>query len=147
MDLLIVSDILQFAIRIEENGIKFYGDYGEKFEDDEVKKLFDFMSREEGKHKEVFEKIFAEIKKTGPPGNYTDEYAAYMRAYADNVIFSQERLGDIVPEIKSVSDAVNFALQREMESILYYQETKGLLPQDQQDKVDLIIEEERRHSY
>jgi len=40
---------------------------------------------------------------------------------------------------------VNFAIDRESDSILFYSEIKNLVPEKQQGKVDEIIYEERRH--
>jgi rubrerythrin len=50
--------------------------------------------------------------------------------------------------LKKVTDdatAFDFAIQREFESILYYQEVRPLLQAAQQPIIDAIIAEERRH--
>ena len=41
--------------------------------------------------------------------------------------------------------ALDFAIQREMDSILYYQEIKSLLEDRCAETVDMIIDEERMH--
>ena len=45
----------------------------------------------------------------------------------------------------SVTEALDFAIQREMDSILYYQEIKKLVDTRHTDAIDLIIGEERMH--
>ena len=42
MSVLDVSEVFQFAIRIEENGEKLYRAAAEKFDNEDVKKLFTF---------------------------------------------------------------------------------------------------------
>ena len=41
--------------------------------------------------------------------------------------------------------AVEFAVQREIESILYYLEARGFVPESQKGEIDKILDEERRH--
>ena len=41
--------------------------------------------------------------------------------------------------------AIQFAIRRELDSILYYEEVKMLVPKHQRRSIDGIIEEERRH--
>ena len=57
MSVLNASEIFQFAVRIEENGEKFYRDTAEKFGNDRFKELFLALADEEGKHKEIFENM------------------------------------------------------------------------------------------
>ena len=45
----------------------------------------------------------------------------------------------------TVVGALDFAIQREMDSILYYQEIKSLVGPDNAGTVDMIIDEERMH--
>ncbi|MDI6726248.1 MAG: hypothetical protein QMD32_04735, partial [Smithellaceae bacterium] len=41
--------------------------------------------------------------------------------------------------------AVDFAIRRELDSILYYHEIRKFLPLSEYDQIEKIIEEERRH--
>jgi hypothetical protein len=50
-----------------------------------------------------------------------------------------------LPAVKDTFSAIKFAIQRELDSILYYQEIKKFVTKDQHDLIDGIIEEERRH--
>lgn len=139
------SEIYQFAIRIEENGGKFYRKMAEKLENASMKKVFTYLANEEVKHKKTFEDMVSKIEKYEPPESYPGEYFAYLRAYADNIIFSQEKLDKEMLKIKGAISAIDFAIQRELDSILYYLEMKNLVPESQRNLIDGIIEEERRH--
>jgi rubrerythrin len=48
-------------------------------------------------------------------------------------------------KVKDTSAAVDFAIQRELDSILYYHEIKNLVPTTQHETIEKIIVEERKH--
>jgi len=139
------SELYQLAIRIEENGEKFYRKMAEKLENANMKKVFTYLADEEVKHKKTFEDMVSKVEKYEPPESYPGEYFAYLRAYADNIIFSQEKLEEEMSKIKGAISAIDFAIQRELDSILYYLEMKNLVPESERNLIDGIIEEERRH--
>ena len=139
------SEVFQFAIRIEENGENFYRQMAQKFEDEKVKELFSFLADEETKHKKIYAGMVSKMEKYEPFESYANEYFAYLRAYADNIIFTEEKLKEKMSEIEDVNSAIDFAMGTELDSILYYQEVKNLVPENQRNVIDKIIEEERRH--
>jgi rubrerythrin len=140
------SDIVEFAIRIEENGANFYRFAVQIAKDESTKNLFEQLADAEVHHKKTFEKIFAAMDKAAPPERYEGEYAAYLHNYVDNaIIFKKEALDKELAKVKDTPSALDFAIQREMDSILYYHEIKGLVPAHEHGTVDKIIEEERKH--
>ncbi|MBN2568462.1 MAG: hypothetical protein JXB42_03420, partial [Deltaproteobacteria bacterium] len=80
------------------------------------------------------------------PEGYANEYVSYLRNYVDSkIIFTKEAMERELTKIKDVSSALDFAIRREMDSILYYQEIKALVVKDQHKVIDGIIGEERSH--
>ena len=140
-----VSEIFQFAIGIEENGEKFYRYAAQMMEEGETKEAFNRLADEEIGHKKIFEEMLSKIEKYEPPEIYPDEYFAYLRAYVNDAVFTREMQEKELPAVKDTFSAIKFAIQRELDSILYYQEIKKFVPKDQHDLIDGIIEEERRH--
>ena len=140
------SDIVEIAIRIEENGSNFYK-YAEQIaKQEEAKNLFAHLATEEIMHKKVFETILAEIDKYNPPEMYEGEYNAYLRDYVDNnIIFTKEAMDKELSKIKDTMDALDFAIKRELDSILYYHEIKRFVPEAQYPVIEQIIGEERNH--
>ena len=137
--------MFQFAIRIEEGGEKFYREMASRLEDADVKSLFTTLADEEVKHKKTYQAMVSKIEEYEPFESYPGEYFSYLRAYADNIIFTPERMKEEIAKIKDAASALKFAIDRELDSILYYQEVKNLVPQNQRGLIDGIIEEERRH--
>lgn len=145
MSLFEPSEVFQFAIRIEENGEKFYRQMIQKFEEPTVKELFSFLADEEIKHKKIYEEMVSKIEKYEPFETFPGEYFAYLRAYADNIIYTQKKFDEETANIKDINAAIDYAINAELDSVLYYQEIKNLIPENQRKTIDGIIEEERRH--
>ena len=146
MSVFAASDIVEVAIRIEENGVNFYKFAEQIAKQEEAKKLFAGLAQAEIEHKKTFEKIFANMEKNNPPESYEGEFGAYLRSYVDNnLIFTKEIMDKQLAKVTDTNSALDFAIQRELDSILYYHEIKKLVPAAQHEAIEKIIEEERKH--
>jgi len=146
MGVFTASDIVEVAIRIEENGINFYKFAEQIAKQQEAKELFAHLAKEEANHKKIFEGIFAKMEKYNPPESYAGEYSEYLRSYVDNnIIFTKEAMDKELSRVTDTIAAFDFAIRRELDSILYYHEIKKLVPSAQHDTIEQIIEEERKH--
>jgi len=140
------SDIVEIAVRIEENGANFYRFAEQIAKQEEAKKLFAHLAVEEGRHKKIFEGLFAQMEKANPPEGYEGEYSSYLRDYVDNnIIFTKEVMDKELAKIKDTVSALDFAIKRELDSILYYHEIKRFVSAAQHTTLDQIIAEERKH--
>ena len=139
------SEILQIAMRIEENGEKMYSHAVTLTDDPKLKELLGLLAGEETKHKKVFVEMVSNLENYEPPETYPGEYFAYLRAYADSIVFPPDEMQEELEDLYDVEEAIEFAMQREIESILYYIETKSVVPKSQADQIDKIIAEERKH--
>ncbi|MBU0533835.1 MAG: ferritin family protein [Candidatus Omnitrophica bacterium] len=139
-----VSEVLQFAIKIEENGWEFYKKFAELEDNEKIRELFFLLSDDEIKHKEIFEEMLSEIETYEPQEVYPPEYFSYLRAYADNIIFKKGIDEQLQKKLDAVA-IIDFAMRMELDSIAYYQETKNFVPESQKSIIDRIMEEERKH--
>jgi rubrerythrin len=146
MNVFQASDIVEIAIRIEENGASFYRYAVQIAKDEEAKKLFEMLAADEVGHEKTFRKIFAAMEKSAPPESYDGEYGAYLHDYVDNkLIFTKEAIDKELAKIKDTNSALDFAIRRELDSITYYHEIKRFVGESQHEIIDGIIAEERRH--
>jgi rubrerythrin len=139
------SEIMGFAIKIEEKGRVFYDFAAKLAKDEKIKGIFQFLAKEEEKHKRNFEDLKSKIEQNEPFENYPGEYQNYMNAYLENIIFPEENWEERLKTIDNIKAAINFGIRIELDSILYYHEIKRLVPKYQLDSIDKIIEEERAH--
>jgi rubrerythrin len=140
------SDVYRIAMRIEENGVNFYRFAAQLVKEEEAKKQFEWLAGEEEKHKAAFSDMLSKIESHDPPEGYPGEYAAYLHDYADNnLIFKKEVMDAEMAKITDTASAIDFAIRRELDSIVYYHEIKGFINKAQHGAIDGIINEERRH--
>jgi rubrerythrin len=145
MSILTTGEVVELAVRIEENGHNFYKSFARTLKNEQERSLFEFLAEEELKHLAVFKKMLGDAGASKPRLNYPDEYSTYLRAYADNLIFTEGSLKKEIEKIQDVRSALDFGIRRELDSILYYQEMKSFVPVDDADRIDGIIREERAH--
>ncbi|NVN92534.1 MAG: ferritin family protein [Desulfuromonadales bacterium] len=143
MSIFAASDVLQFAVRMEENGGLFYTKAAELSGNSEAKKLFGFLASEEAEHKKTFEKFLSQVTLYEPPEEYPGEYLSYLHNYIDGKVFFTNDAS--MTKTIDVASALEFAIQREMDAILYYSELKAFVNADDQKPLDAIIDEERKH--
>ncbi len=143
MSLFAASDVLQFAVRMEDNGGLFYRKAAELSDKTEAKKLFEYLASEEAEHKKTFEKFLSKVTLYEPTEDYPGEYLAYLHNYIDGKVFFTDEVS-MAKGIDTAS-ALEFAIQREMDAILYYTELKAFVSADDQKSIDAIIDEERKH--
>ena len=140
------SDILEFAMRIEENGARFYRYAVTFMKNTQTKELFEKFAGEEDKHKMLFTQMFRSVEKAALPEKYAGEYAEYLQNYVDNnIVFNGAAIDAEVKGIKDASGAIDFAMKRELDSIAYYQEIKLIVAPSSHPIIDEIIAEERKH--
>ena len=139
-------EIVEIAIRIEEDGEKFYSKMKEKVEGEETKSLFDFLSKQEKQHIKDFRKLYNLVKNNRETivGD-EEEFALYMRAYMDTWTIDtfKKRTSELNPE--EVDSILRFAIDFEKETILFYYGMRDRLSSNAAPIVNNIIEQERRH--
>ncbi|MFA5780160.1 MAG: ferritin family protein [Elusimicrobiota bacterium] len=140
MNIFSVREIIEFAVEIEKNGERFYRYAAGKFSDEKLKSLFLTLADEEVEHRKKFEGFLEKVENSAPPEAFNEEYFQYLKVFADGKIFNK-----ILPEIKKPVDAIQFALNAERDSILYYLEAKNFVLSDEKNIIDEIIEQERQH--
>lgn len=139
------GEILQFAMRMEENGERFYREASTTASDSRVKELFSRLAAEETVHNRSFEELFSKADVFEPPETYPGEYLSYFYNYIDSKVFFTKENKASQPDTFDVIEALDFAIQRELDAVLFYQELKAFVPSTDNHTIDAIIDEERRH--
>jgi rubrerythrin len=140
------NEVFQIAVRIEENGERFYRQMAEKLDDEpEVRRLFLYLADEEIKHRDYYRELLESVGEVEPEEAYPGEYFDYLNSYANGIIFSQEAFEKKIAEIETLEGALDFAIGAEWDAIHFYQEMQGLVSKSRRSQLEEIIAEERRH--
>jgi len=140
--LLNLDKLIDFAIRLEDLGEKFFLEWAEKTESPDLKKFFKFLAEEESVHKKTFEDL---KKNMGLIQNkeveIQDEYEDYFNTFATTILYNEK-------EMKSVKDlhgAIELAKKQEVDAQLFFSDLIKYLSSQHVNIVKQIIEEERNH--
>ncbi len=140
-----IDEILEMAIRTETLGYQFYTSMAEKFrKDDSLAKLFTTLASKEKVHEKTFTDLKAMVAKQGAEPVEWEEVSNYMRAFVESEFFLGK--GKALPSmdhVKTVKDAVKFAIGFEKETLLYFYELRNVVKE--KDVVDEVINEEKSH--
>jgi len=139
------SEILQFSIRLEDVGERFYLDVANHTSDNGIKNLFNLLASQEANHKKVFEKLLSRADEFQNPESYPLEYLEYFYYYLDRSVFFTDKTKIPMSEAFNVQEAFDHAIEMELDSIMLYQDLKQFVPVKDNKIIESIIIEEREH--
>src|SRR3972149_1100438 len=85
-------EIVEMAIRIEENGLRYYADAARATKTKRLKELFLALSEEEARHINLFTDLKEKIPSDSPAEGfdpYITEATQYLKAMADTEVFKE----------------------------------------------------------
>ena len=141
------KEIVEIAVRIEENGYAFYIAAAEMIrEPNEIKNLFLDLAEQETMHTASFQKIFEKFE----PEDYEqaeEDFSAYIRNLADKHIFGKPEAGvTLAKTLKSPKEALRVSFQFENDSVAFYKELYSKTKSDSKKLIKQIIAEEEAHA-
>ncbi|MGL1935189.1 MAG: ferritin family protein [Fibrobacterales bacterium] len=141
-----ITEVLEFALAIEETGYDFYVAQAERTTNPEVKSLFERLARDEAQHKKGFKKILNEVAgRISDEGQFGEEYFQYIKMLVKDMGFKHDKFNRDVKTSDNILDVVLYAMNREKDTVQYYTELKTLVSEQDQVTVDRLIEEEKEH--
>ncbi len=146
MGLFSMRDIFAVAIKIEERGEQFYRAVAEKVSEPKVRAFFARLAADEQRHRAIFQEMAAQLGNVELGTADKADFLAYLEAYTQNLIFEEEtQLSYDAGKTFDARHAFLYAIEKELDSVLYYREVKDLVPVSEQALINEIIAEERRH--
>ncbi len=138
-----IREVIEQAVQTEKLGYQFYTTTAEKFRKDEgLHKLFSTLATKELGHEKAFRELL-EIIKDAEPLDW-EEAEQYLRAIVESEFFlGKNKSLPSMENIRSVEEAVNFALGFEKETLLYFYWLRDAVKE--KEVVEEIINEERSH--
>ena len=140
-------EIIEIAIRIEENGYAFYNLAAEMVtEANDNKALFLDLAEKEMAHIATFQKLAGKFEAEEFEFDEGGE-SGYIDHLADTHIFGKKDAGiELGKTIKTPKQALEIALKFENESVAFYTELLQRTHTDARNMIKQIIEEEKEHA-
>ncbi len=140
------AEIVEIGVQIEKNGRDFYRDVAACSQNDNSKEVFRHLMDAEEQHIKTFQAMLASVKTYEPPEAYPGEYFAYMKALADEHIFTRENAGcEMAAKAGSDAEAIDMGMSFERDSIKFYEGMKKVVPEKDHVLLDRLIKEEQAH--
>jgi rubrerythrin len=140
-------EIIEIAVRIEENGQEFYTAASEMFkENTDVKGLFYDLAEKELTHIAIFQKMADKFDAETFEFN-KDEASDYIGHLADTHIFGKKEAGiTLAKTVSTPKQALEIAYKFENDSVVFYEELLKKTSSDSKKLILRIIEEEKEHA-
>ncbi|MHC4426027.1 MAG: ferritin-like domain-containing protein [Planctomycetota bacterium] len=142
-------EVFEIAEQIERNGAKFYRRAAEIFDGPDICKVFLRLAEWEIKHEQTFAGMKKQLsERSRQPRNVSpEERLPDPKVMAGLTAFGiRPEPADELSGKQSEVDTLKMAVQKEKDSIVFYNGLKDFVPAgDAKDKIDDIIKEEMRH--
>jgi rubrerythrin len=141
------QEIIDIAVRIEENGNEFYTNAANMIaENNDHKSLFLDLAEKEVMHIAIFQKLAAKFDAESFDFESADA-SDYVNHLADSHIFGKPDTGrELAKSIKTPREALEIAFKFENDSVAFYTELLKFARSDSKRLVQQIIEEEMEHA-
>ncbi|MCK9220144.1 MAG: ferritin family protein [Bacteroidales bacterium] len=141
------QEIVEIAVRIEENGNEFYMAAASKITgNNDIKGLFLDLAEKEIQHISIFQKLFEKFN-TESFDFSSEDASAYINHLAESHIFGKPESGkQLANKLKSPKEGLKLAYRFENESVAFYTELLKYTRSDSKPLVQQIIEEEKEHA-
>ena len=140
------SEVVTMAIEIEKNGMDFYNALAARVTDEKSKELYTYLAGEEVRHKLTFQKMLDNLKNIELTAADEEEYNHYLKALTSSRVFkSDQSAEELLDELKEEKDAIEFAINAEKDSILFYYELLDQAFDEDRESIERVIKEEKVH--
>jgi rubrerythrin len=138
-----VREVVEQAVRTEKLGYEFYTSMMQRFADNKpLQEFFGSLANKEKEHEQVFLALEGTIVDDEPAD--WEEVSLYLRAIVESEFFlGKNKSLPALEQVKTIRDAVTFAIGFEKETLLYFYALKDVV--QEKDAVEKIIAEERSH--
>ncbi len=140
-----IKEIYDYAMRLEEKGEHFYRMFSSTLPNADARILFEFLANEECKHRKTFNDLKDEAESILVRTETKSEFMHFIRHFVNQMLFDANELKGPLDQVSSLESALTFAMNRESQSVLFYEEMKRLAPHDMHDFLDEIVKEEIGH--
>ncbi|MEO0075187.1 MAG: ferritin family protein [candidate division WOR-3 bacterium] len=140
-------EVIEMAIKTEKTGNAFYTNAATKTKSKILSELFTYLAKEETKHEKTYSKLYKTIKDDPRALPFDlDEIRLYLQAITDSKFFEgPDKALSYITKAKTPKSLLDFALQFEKETMLFYLEILNMVKSEHKHLVEKIISQEKQH--
>lgn len=139
------AEIIDMGIAKEKKRRDFYGYAADKFKEKDMKELFSKLRDWEDEHIKGFTDIRKSTDTYEVQESYQGEFAAYMKFVVDDMLYMQISAEWFSKTIKESLVAIQHGIGFEKDAILFFSELLKYMMSPNKEKVEGLINEEKKH--
>ena len=139
------AEVIDMGIAKERKRRDFYGYVAENFKEKDMKELFSRLRDWEDTHVKKFSEIRASLEESETSESYTGEFAAYVKATVDDLLYTQVSPQWFSKNVRTALVAIQYGIGFEKDAILFFNELLRYMTPHHKEKVRELIEEEKKH--
>jgi rubrerythrin len=138
-------EIAEAAVEKERKRKGFYAKVSELSTNEDMKDLFQFLTKEEEAHVAAFTQIRDNLPKDPQMEEYSEDMQAYMDSVVDDRLYSDIDSEEFVQKAINARNVFRLAIGFEKDAILYFREFLPYLTESDRKVIEALIEQEKGH--
>ena len=139
------AEVIDMGIIKEKKRRDFYGYAAEAFKTRDTGELFTRLRDWEEQHIKKFTDIRNTLEETEVSETHEGELAVYMKVAVDDVLYNQVSVEWFAKNVKNELEAIRYGMGFEKDAILFFNELLGYMNPQHKEKVQELINEEKKH--
>ncbi len=139
------AEVIDLGIEKERKRRDFYAYAAEKFKDKNMKELFTRLRDWEETHIKKFAQIRDSLEESEIAETYEGEFLSYLKATVDDILYKQVSPEWFSKNVTAPLAAIKYGIGFEKDAILFFNELLRYMNPDHKEKVQALIEEEKKH--
>ena len=137
-----ITEVLDFAIHLEQNGYEFYTMSAKKFNQLKMMQLFHLLAEQELQHEHIFKEMKEKVSLPGGDKAAEAKMNEYLQGFA---LGERKSLKDKVNTLQTIEEIIDLAFVIEKDSVVFYSMLKKYVGKEHEAAVENIIQEEVNH--
>jgi rubrerythrin len=139
------AEIIDMGIAKEKKRRDFYAYTADKFKEGDIKELFSRLRDWEEEHIKKFTAIRNTTQTYETAESYAGELADYIKYAVDDMQYNQITAKWFAKNITEPLEAIKYGIGFEKDAILFFSELLKYMMGPDREKVEVLIQEEKKH--
>ena len=139
------AEVIDMGIEKEKKRRDFYGYVADKFDNKDMKELFSRLRDWEDTHIKKFTDIRNSTQTYEIEESYKGEFNVYIKSVVDDILYKQVSKEWFAGNIKDPLSAIRYGIGFEKDAILFFSELMIHMMPPHKEKIEELVEEEKKH--